>query len=574
MSKLISVLVLILPSFALSGQTSVPDAIPGTAWVYPVKHNVKLTGNFCELRSNHFHAGIDIKSSKGVAGDSIFAIADGYIRRLRVQRGGYGQTVYIDHPQTKLTSVYAHLEAFAPEYKTFIREKQYAQEHFEVDLYPEAESFPVKKGQFIGLMGNRGHSYGAHLHFELRTIDTEIPVNPFAYGFAVADNRPPEVTSLKLYALDKEGVPLHSDNIKVNKVKAGIFKTSEDTLSLGAWRMGVGLGCFDRQDGAWNKNGVYRLSMTVDGALIYSWRADRCSFDETHHINAHIDYEERVMNNRFVHRCHVLPGNPLSMYDSVSQAGHVALFADKARKVEIKAQDWAGNISELGFYVKRDEVAEQEGKIYHTWFEEGKSNIFTIHDMVISSSESSLYHRLGLKVEVSLDEKDHLSEILIGDPAIPLKEPLSLLVPAERLPMDKAKNLHLEYFDPRRKTWSSVGGSISESGGNFSLPRLGLYRTMIDTVAPSLTWVSVPKNLSPGSKIKLKLKDDTATRGKALDLEFHSSLNGRYILSEFDEKNSLLIIPIESSTPTGPDTLRIKAWDNWSNETEVTRIIP
>ena len=574
MPKFLYVLALIISPFSLVGQTSTPESIPGTVWCYPVKHKIKLTGNFCELRSNHFHAGIDIRSSKGVSGDSIFAIADGHIRRLRVQRGGYGQTVYIDHPQTKLTSVYAHLEAFAPEYKTFIREKQYAQEHFEVDLYPSDGLFPVKKGQFIGLMGNRGHSYGAHLHFELRTMDTEIPVNPFAYGFAVPDSRPPEVTSLKLYGLDQHGVPLHSKSAKVSKIKTGLFRTTPDTLTIGAWRMGIGVGCFDRQDGAWNKNGVYRLTIFADGELIYSWRADRCSFDETHHINAHIDYEERISNNRFVHRCHVLPGNTLSMYDSVANAGQIALFANKARRIDIKAEDWSGNSSDLAFYVKRANVAEQDGQVFHTWFEQGKNNVFTIHDIVISSTEQSLYHKLGLKVEVSLDESDHLNEILVGDPVIPLNEPLKLHVPAERLPMSKAKHLHLEYFDPRRKTWSSVGGSINGSGGDFVLPRLGLYRTNMDTTAPSLTWISVPKTLSPGRKVKLKLVDDTSTRGKALDLEFHSSLNGRYILSEFDKKNDLLIIPIESSTPKGPDTLRIRAWDHWSNEREVTRIIP
>jgi murein DD-endopeptidase MepM/ murein hydrolase activator NlpD len=162
---------------------------------------MRLSGTFGELRSNHFHAGLDIKSLNQSVGDPIYAAAEGYISRIRIDAFGYGNSVYIDHPNG-FTSLYAHLHNFTPEIEAYVREQQYMLKSFEVDLYP-GQRFPVNKSQQIGYMGNTGHSYGPHLHFEIRHTHGQVPVNPLHFGFEVPDKTKPVIQNLIVYEFDE-----------------------------------------------------------------------------------------------------------------------------------------------------------------------------------------------------------------------------------------------------------------------------------------------------------------------------------------------------------------------------------
>lgn len=150
---------------------------PQDYFTSPVKHTIRLAGTFGELRPNHFHAGIDIKSSAGKVGDLLYAPADGHISRIKIQGGGYGNGMYIEHPNG-YTTVYAHLLNYLPEVDEWIKAQQYDREKFEVDLYPTPGQFPFKQGDFIGKMGTSGRSYGPHLHFEVRDTRTQKAINP------------------------------------------------------------------------------------------------------------------------------------------------------------------------------------------------------------------------------------------------------------------------------------------------------------------------------------------------------------------------------------------------------------
>ena len=162
---------------------------------------VRLSGTFGELRSNHFHTGIDISSATGSIGQPVFATADGFLDRVKVQESGYGKALYIKHPNG-YTTVYAHLDKFSPAVERYVKEVQYKRERFGVDLYPTDGVFQVKKGEQIGNMGNSGSSQGPHLHFEIRRSSNQKALNPLLFGLPILDDVPPAIRNMKVYFLN------------------------------------------------------------------------------------------------------------------------------------------------------------------------------------------------------------------------------------------------------------------------------------------------------------------------------------------------------------------------------------
>ena len=289
---LLSTLLLFLWAFKMSDPPT-DEKYPVDYFHAPVSHTLLLSGTFGELRPNHFHAGIDIKSSKGVAGDPVFAAADGYVSRIKVDESGYGNAVYINHPNG-YTTVYAHLDRFSDGLAVYVKKLQYQKKSFEVDLNPGHGEFQVLQGEQLGIMGNSGSSNGAHLHFEVRKTSTQKPVNPLLFGFKVADHVKPKMHSLKAYFLNDKLEERGSKEFSLKKIRNGHYRIKGDTLTLAAWRAGFALKVYDHFDRVSNWNGIYSLKMYQDDLLVYDFDMEEFSFNESLYINAHCDYEERV----------------------------------------------------------------------------------------------------------------------------------------------------------------------------------------------------------------------------------------------------------------------------------------
>ena len=163
----------------------------------PFDFKMLLSGTFGELRSNHFHSGIDIRT-QGVEGHKVKAIADGYISRIKISTSGFGKAIYITHPQTGHTSVYAHLQKFSQKIDGIVKKEHYKQERFEIDFFPNKDALQIKQGEIIALSGNSGGSGGPHLHFEIRDTKSEHPINPLQFGFDITVNMAPVLENLKI----------------------------------------------------------------------------------------------------------------------------------------------------------------------------------------------------------------------------------------------------------------------------------------------------------------------------------------------------------------------------------------
>ena len=279
-----------------------------------------LSGNFGEIRTNHFHSGIDIKT-QGVEGKPVYAPADGCVSRIKIAAGGYGNALYLTHANG-YTTVYGHLSAYSDTLKKYITAEQYKKESFEIELIPDSNLFRFKKGDVIAFTGNTGSSGGPHLHFELRDTKTESTYNPLLFGFEVKDKIPPAITSLAVYDFDEN--PRHGwRNRKIYSVtKAdGKYIVNGGKPFVVSGITGFGLEVYDQLDGADNHNGAYSIELLKDSARIYFHKIDEMPFYLSRFVNSHIDYEEKKLRGNIFQKSFVEPGNQLKIYETKISAG-------------------------------------------------------------------------------------------------------------------------------------------------------------------------------------------------------------------------------------------------------------
>mgnify|MGYP000474372297 CR=1 FL=1 len=308
----------------------------------PLNFRMLLSGTFGELRGNHFHAGIDIKT-EGVEGQKVYSIADGYISRIKVSTWGYGKVLYITHPETGHTSVYAHLQSFSAKIDSIVKKKHYQKESFEINFYPNANTIQIKKGEVIALSGNSGGSGGAHLHFEIRDTKTEHPINPLQFGFNIADNIPPTLSKLKIYAFDTTLIDGYNKS-KIINIKKTNNKYAIDENPKISGSFGLGISTYDKSNDSYNKNGVYSIKLCVDTNICYKFTVDELDFSTSRFINAHIDYAEKKESKNKYHRCYKLPNNKLTNYSNLINDGiiNIQFRVEQESQTEVMVSDLIG----------------------------------------------------------------------------------------------------------------------------------------------------------------------------------------------------------------------------------------
>lgn len=316
-------------------------------FISPLKIPQLLSANFGELRIDHFHSGLDIKT-QSVTGKEVVASASGYIYRISVSPGGFGNAIYIRHP-SGYSTVYGHLDRFATKIEDYVKQQQYAKKSFQIVLYPEKEEFPVKQGELIGYSGNSGSSGGPHLHFEIRKSDNEKPINPLLFEFGIADNIKPVIEKLFIYPINRHTVINDQNRIKKINVTGGqgVYSvTQENEISISGLA-GFGIKAYDMLNDSPNKVAVYSIELSIDSTSVFKYVMDGFSFDESRYINSHIDYETYMKDNIYIERAFVLPDDRLSVYKNVINRGLFNFNDDKLHYAKIIVTDANNNKSVL-----------------------------------------------------------------------------------------------------------------------------------------------------------------------------------------------------------------------------------
>ncbi|MGB5378307.1 M23 family metallopeptidase, partial [Muriicola sp.] len=422
------------------------EQYPQDAFRSPLDIPLILAGTFGELRSNHFHSGIDIKTQQR-QGLPVFAIGDGTVTRIKISHWGYGKALYIAHPNG-YTSVYAHLQKFSPEIEAFVKKTQYQKRSYEIEVFPEYGDLKVFKDSLIAYTGNTGGSSGPHLHFEIRSSISEKPTNPLLYGLEVRDATNPSVQALYAYPLSTNAIVNKSNDrieIPFSRQTDGTY-LAETVEAQGI--IGFGITAYDRQDLAANQNGLYALKQTVNGTVYAALDFEKFSFGETRLINTLIDYEYFAKYRRRIQRCFLTAGNDLSIYRDLKNEGKIRVEEGSSYKVEIEISDLEGNATKLIIPVTGTQqtlLNKKESLKTEHYIVATKPNNFELGKAKVYFPANTFYDDFYINLQHRGDT------ITIHNNSVPAHKNFTLTFDTTQMPEDYLKTAFIARLDEKNK---------------------------------------------------------------------------------------------------------------------------
>jgi len=524
----------------------------------PLDIPMVLSGSFGELRSNHFHSGLDIKTQQR-SGVPIYAPADGYVSRIKVGHYGYGKALYIKHPNGYST-VYAHLQRFETTIQDFVKQSQYKKERYEIELFPKENSLLVKKGDLIAYTGNSGSSGGPHLHYEIRDAYSR-PMNPMLFGLEIPDTKDPSVTSVLAYPVsDDATVNQSSEPVKLRliKQKDGSYKT-EKISAYG--KIGFGIATTDQQNGAYNKNGVYRIKTTYNGKPKIDIKFEKISFDETRYLNRYIDYTYFKEHKIKIQKLFRQTNNPLSIITQEDDNGFVNVADGFSSNYTIEIKDYQGNLVHITIPVigkKDDIVVKKELPNDLQYIPSESSSTIQRGVFTVDFPKNALYQGSYLNIKTSGDT------LHLHTDNIPVHKNISISMDISNYnALDKNK---LYIARQAYKNTSYYTTTRREKNILTAKTRiLGSYTLFMDTIAPTIKAANFTdgKWISNNKTLKIKIEDSHSGISS-----YRATLNGRFILMEYNYKKDVLTYDFNDNIITDTkNNLRLIVTDNVGNST-------
>jgi murein DD-endopeptidase MepM/ murein hydrolase activator NlpD len=501
----------------------------------PIKLDLLLSGNFGELRPNHFHTGIDIKTNSTI-NHKLYSIEDGYVSRINISTWGYGKAVYITH-SNGYTSVYAHINKFNPEVDTYIRSLQYKLKTYEIDTLLPKDFITLKKGEFIAFSGNTGNSFGPHLHFEIRTSDTEHPINPLLFDFDVKDTKAPKIYSLALYNLNSDANYTEKLNTKIYKVSSSTL--INDTINVNL-KTGIGIEVYDYFDLTPNKCAPYKLSLYKNEKLVFEFVVDEFDFDEKRYVNAHIDYSKYLNTKKKIHKLFTYPNDKFSLYKTNIENGIICLEQNEIAKIKIVAEDVKGNKTSLNFVIKAKFTKRTSNRLGKYLMSYKKENTFVNDSIKITIPKDALYNNLNFKYKNIGNNKYKIS-----NQNIPLHKDIKVGI----IPFEISKELLDKTTIVRISDKGKIEALQSKYKGKFIVAesdKFGIFTLKTDTIKPRIK----PINIYPDAKF---IKDNKISFKITDNLSGIKSYNGyiddKWVLFEYDAKKANLAYYFDQKVP-------------------------
>lgn len=550
---------------------SQPDPQAAGYFSPPLDIPMYLSGSFAELRRNHFHTGLDIKT-QGVEGKNVLASAEGYVSRIRISPYGYGKAVYINHPNG-YTTVYAHLQRLSDRLEEVARAAQREQESFDIDIDIPAQAIPVERGELIAYSGNTGGSGGPHLHFEIRTTDTELPLNPLLFGFPVEDNIKPTIQGLRVYPMNDSSFVSNrfEDRSYVVSGNYGKYAIKNNETVRVHGSIAFGIHTYDRLNGYPNKCGIYNIKLYKDEELVFESQLDSLNFSTSRHINTYKDYQLFHERGWHYHRSFLTPNNQLQVYRAVENNGVISFKTGEISSMRYEVTDTYGNLSVLEFKVSAvaaPEVLPEEVKTPpDAIFRYNEDNLFVRDDVVLIIPPKRLYEDLEFTYDVSSDTLwGCLTPVHhIHHEYVPVDQTYTLRIRVNNVPEALREKLLIARVTGTNRL-STRGGRFKDGWISTRVKEFGRFTVRADTTPPVIRPVNVAdgKSMRNASSLDFKISDNLSGIK-----HFEGRIDGEWVLMEYDPKKSHLSYqPKPGDFSAGRKKFLLRVTDDCNNVAE------
>ena len=534
------------------------QSYPQNYFRHPLDIPMQLVANFGEIRTNHWHMGLDIRTQQRV-NLPVHAAADGYIARVSIEPGGFGQAIYINHPNG-YTTVYGHLNSFFSALADYVKQKQYEQQQWSVNLILPANLFPVNKADIIALSGSTGASEGPHVHFEIRDTRSENCLNPLLFKFPVADAVPPTLLRIALYDRNKSTWQQNPQLLSLRKV-GSVYSLQNNSLRVGSDKISFAIGAVDRLSGTNNPNGIYSAEIMIDGKPVSAFELDNISYKDTRYINAQLDYPYKSKGGSSLQHITPLPGAQNVVYNVFGGDGIIHLRDKADHEIVIEVKDANGNSSTIRFQVQFDENLKT---VYLTdraeKFLPNNVNIFEREHFELFTTEKSIYDTVLVNfTETTTSFSNSISPLFTFlNKTIPSHDSFTVRLKA-------TENMSSEWRD--RVVIKNICGertfvekALWQDGWYAAKFRqFGTYQAFIDTQPPSINPPVL--NLSKSSRIVFTPRDNF-NEIKSFRAELDNSW-----LRFTNDKGKTWIYTFDEHFPRGQHQLKITIEDEAGNVT-------
>ena len=530
-------------------------------FISPLNIKLDVSGSFGELRSNHFHSGLDLKTEKR-EGLEVFAVADGYISRIKISTFGYGKAIYITHPNG-FTTVYGHLQRANGAIEDYIMKNHYAKRAFEIEMFPGPNDLPVKQGDVIAFSGNSGGSGGPHLHFEFRETTTEKIVNPLNFGFTkfAADKYAPSLSGIQAYPLD-DGVNVNGYQvptaISFSKQSDGSYMATKVVTN---GKIGFAVNAFDHCTNPYNHNGLYKVKAFLNGVLYFEYEFDKFAFDESRYINNFIDYETYKTKHQRFQKLFFDNDYPLSVLKANKNKGIINTQPNSSYTLRVELYDFENNFTKVTIPIEYGEMEVKKTKpeVVTPYFLKSKlEHNYAKENVSVYVPENAFYDDFYLNFEV----KEGV--LYLHDETVPVHKNITITFSdVKDLTEEQLSKTYIASVDGLKLDYNST----YRKGTTFSakVRNLGVYKLAQDSIAPRIYNVNFVegKDLSKQKTISVSISDNISGIST-----YNAYLNGEWILMEYDYKTKKLVHQLsDKKYKEGRNDFKVIVTDDLQNST-------